>query len=27
VVHKADLDKPDVHDLLYPDVKKFLGTQ
>jgi ABC-type sugar transport system substrate-binding protein len=27
VVHKADLDKPDVHDLLYPDVKKSLGTQ
>jgi ribose transport system substrate-binding protein len=25
VVHKADLDKPDVHDLLYPDVKKYLG--
>jgi len=27
VVRKADLDKPDVHELLYPDVKKFLGTQ
>ena len=23
VVHKADLDKPDVHELLYPDVKKY----
>ncbi|MBZ5610847.1 MAG: substrate-binding domain-containing protein [Acidobacteriia bacterium] len=25
VVHKADLDQPDVHELLYPDVKKYLG--
>ncbi len=23
VIHKADLDQPDVHDLLYPDVKKY----
>ena len=23
VVHKAELDQPDVHELLYPDVKKF----
>jgi ribose transport system substrate-binding protein len=27
VIRKADLDKPDVHELLYPDVKKYLGTQ
>ena len=26
VVHKADLDKPQIHDLLYPDVKKYLGS-
>ncbi len=26
VIHKSDLDKPDVHDLLYPDVKKYLGS-
>ncbi len=26
VIHKADLAKPDVHDLLYPDVKKYLGS-
>jgi len=25
VIHKADLDQPEVHDLLYPDVKKYLG--
>jgi ribose transport system substrate-binding protein len=27
VVHKADLDKPDVHELLFPDVRKYLGTK
>ena len=26
VVHKADLDRPEVHELLYPDVKKYLGS-
>jgi ribose transport system substrate-binding protein len=26
VVTKSDLDKPEVHDLLYPDVKKYLGN-
>ncbi len=26
LVQKADLDKPDIHELLYPDVKKYLGT-
>lgn len=26
VIHKSDLEKPDVHDLLYPDVKKYLGS-
>ena len=26
VITKPDLDKPEVHDLLYPDVKKYLGT-
>ena len=25
VVTKADLDKPEIHELLYPDVKKYLG--
>jgi ribose transport system substrate-binding protein len=25
VIRKADLDQPDVHDLLYPDVKKYLS--
>ena len=27
LVRKDDLDKQDVHELLYPDVKKYLGTQ
>ena len=27
VIHKEDLDKPDVHDLLFPDVKKYTGAQ
>jgi hypothetical protein len=27
VIHKAELEQPDVHELLYPDVKKYLGTQ
>jgi len=27
VVRKDDLDKPDVHELLYPDVKKYLGRE
>lgn len=26
VVHKSDLDNPDVHELLYPDLKKYLGS-
>ena len=26
VVTKTDLDKPEVHELLYPDVKKYLGN-
>ena len=26
VVTKADLDKPEIHELLYPDVKKYLGS-
>jgi len=26
VVTKADLDKPEIHDLLYPNVKKYLGS-
>jgi ribose transport system substrate-binding protein len=26
VIRKADLDKPEVHELLYPDVKKYLGS-
>jgi ribose transport system substrate-binding protein len=25
VVHKADLDKPEVHELLFPDVKKYVS--
>ena len=25
VIRKADLDQPEVHELLYPDVKKYLG--
>jgi ribose transport system substrate-binding protein len=25
VIHKAELDQPDVHELLYPDVKKYGG--
>jgi ribose transport system substrate-binding protein len=24
VIHKSDLDQPDVHELLYPDVKKYV---
>lgn len=27
VIRKADLDLPDVHQLLYPDVKKYLGSE
>ena len=26
VVTKPDLDKPEIHELLYPDVKKYLGS-
>lgn len=26
VVHKTDLDKPEVHQLLFPDLKKYLGA-
>jgi ribose transport system substrate-binding protein len=26
VVTKADLDKPEIHELLYPDVKKYVGN-
>lgn len=26
LVSKPDLDKPEIHELLYPDVKKYLGT-
>lgn len=26
VVHKADLEKPEIHELLYPDVKKYAGA-
>jgi ribose transport system substrate-binding protein len=26
VVTKPDLDKPEIHDLLYPDVKKYVGN-
>ena len=27
VVRKADLDKPEIHELLFPDVAKYLGTK
>jgi ribose transport system substrate-binding protein len=27
VIHKAELDQPDVHELLYPDVKKYTGAK
>ena len=26
VIHKADLNKPEIHELLYPDVKKYVGS-
>ena len=26
VINKADLDKPEIHELLYPDVKKYVGS-
>jgi hypothetical protein len=25
VIHKSDLDLPEVHQLLYPDLRKYVG--
>jgi ribose transport system substrate-binding protein len=27
LVRREDLSKPDIHEILYPDVKKYLGSK